>query len=195
MDYHYIHPARTARIYMEKYPKFLLLFITFLLAYLLFYGRNNLAFYQFIISTGYFGIFIAGLMFSYGFTAAPAISLFLILAESQNIYAATLIGGFGALLSDLTIFMFVRASFADEIEKLSKEKLIVKLNHHTPGKLKKYFLPVLAGFIIASPLPDEIGVTLLASVRSISTRLFAVVSYLLNTLGILVILSVGNLIS
>ncbi|HLC60053.1 MAG TPA: hypothetical protein VJJ52_01340 [Candidatus Nanoarchaeia archaeon] len=195
MDYQNIHPAHAARVYMEKYPKFLLLFITFLLAYFLFYGRNNLALHAFVISTGYLGIFIAGLMFSYGFTTAPAISLFLILAEHQNIYAATIIGGFGALLSDLIIFRFIRASFADEIEKLSKEKLIVELDHHTPSKLKKYFLPVMAGFIIASPLPDEIGVTLLASIRSISTSLFTLISYASNTFGIFVILTVGKMIS
>ena len=195
MNYHYIHPTHTARIYMEKYPKFLLLFITFLLAYFLFYGRNNLALHAFVISTGYLGIFIAGLMFSYGFTTAPAISLFLILAESQNIYAATIIGGFGALLSDLIIFRFVRASFSDEIQKLSEEKLVVEINHRTSSKFKKYFLPVLAGFIIASPLPDEIGVTLLAGIKSISTRLFTILSYASNTAGIFVILSVGNLIS
>src|SRR3989338_5018257 len=136
MNYHYTNPGHTARVYMERYPKFLLLFITFLFAYLLFYGRNNLALHGFIISMGYLGIFIAGLMFSYGFTTAPAISLFLILAEHQNIYAATVIGGIGALIADLVIFRFVRASFADEIQKLRTKKLVMVINNHTSSKFK-----------------------------------------------------------
>lgn len=98
-----------------KYPKFLLLFITFFIAYFLFSGRNYLPFHNFVISTGYFGTFLTGLMFSYGFTAAPATSIFLILAEYQNIYAAALIGGLGALVTDLLIFKFIKISFADEI--------------------------------------------------------------------------------
>ncbi|MEK6947224.1 MAG: hypothetical protein AABX32_06475 [Nanoarchaeota archaeon] len=177
-----------------RYPKFLLLFITFLIAYLLFSGRDSLPFDQFIVSTGYFGAFIAGLMFSYGFTAAPATSVFLILAEHQNIYLAALIGGFGSLITDLIIFKFIRVSFADEIKRLSKEKLVVNLNNSAPSIFKKYFLPVLAGFIIASPLPDELGVTLLASVKSISTRIFSIMSYILNTVGILAILIIGTII-
>ena len=177
-----------------RYPKFLLLFITFLLAYLIFSGRNSLPFHELIISLGYPGIFFAGLLFSYGFTAAPATSILLILAEHQNIYAAAAIGGFGALISDLIIFNFVRASFADEIEKLSKEKAVVNLNYYTSGVFQKYFLPVLAGFIIASPLPDELGVALIASVKSISTRIFLIMSYVLNTAGIFVILLIGNVI-
>lgn len=195
MDYHNLHPIDTTRVYLAKYPKFLLLFITFMIAYLLFYGRDNQAFHDIIISTGYLGIFIAGLMFSYGFTTAPAISLLFIMAGHQNMLAATLIGGLGASISDLIIFRFIRVSFADEVEKLSKEKLVVQISSHTPGKFKKYFLPVLAGFIIASPLPDEIGVAMLASIRSISTRLFTLISYTSNTLGIFIILTVGNLIS
>ena len=52
-----------------KYPKFLLLFMTFLIAYLLFYERNYQPFHDFIASLGYIGTFLAGAMFAYGFTA------------------------------------------------------------------------------------------------------------------------------
>ena len=177
-----------------KYPKFLLLLITFLVAYLLFYGRNFPSLNNFIISSGYFGAFLAGIMYSYGFTAAPATSIFLILAKHQNIYAAALIGGLGALLSDLVIFSLVRVSFADEVEKLSKEKIFVNINNRMPNVFKKYLFPVLAGFIIASPLPDEIGVPLMAAVTSVSTKVFFVMSYILNTTGIFAIFVIGNII-
>ena len=185
-----IHPFR----YLEKYPKFLLLFITFLIAYLLFYERSYETFQGFILGLGYSGTFVAGMLFTYGFTAAPATAIFLILAQNQNIYIASLIGGLGALVGDLFIFSFIRHSFADEIKKLSREKIVKYFNGRLPGKLKEYFLPVVAGFVIASPLPDEVGVTMLAASKVISTKLFTIVSYVLNTAGIFVILVIGNLI-
>ncbi len=177
-----------------KYPKFLLLFITFLIAYLLFYERNYQPFHDFIASLGYIGTFLAGIMFAYGFTAAPATVILVILAKEQNILLAGFIGGFGALIGDLIIFNFIRHSFADEIKKLSREKVVKYINHKTPSLLRKYLLPVIAGFIIASPLPDEIGVSLMAASRNISMKMFSIVSYMLNTAGIFVILIIGNII-
>ena len=177
-----------------KYPKFLLLFLTFLVAYLLFYDKTYQPFHDFIISLGYAGTFLAGIFFAYGFTAAPATAILLILAKEQNIFLAGFIAGFGTLVGDLIIFNFIRHSFMDEIKKLSKEKIVLYVNHKTPNLFKKYFVLVLAGFIIASPLPDEIGVSLLAASRTISTKIFSVISYLLNTVGIFVILYIGKVL-
>lgn len=174
-----------------KYPKFLLLFITFLIAYLLFYERTYIPFHDFIISLGYIGTFLAGALFAYGFTAAPATAILLILAKEQNILIAGFIGGLGALVGDLIIFRFVRYSLDDEIRKLKREKIVLYINHKTPNIFKKYLIPVIAGFIIASPLPDEIGVSLLAASRIVSLKIFSVISYVLNTAGIFVILFIG----
>ena len=103
-----------------------------------------------------------------------------------------MIAGFGALIADLVIFKFIRSSFKEEVDKLSQEKIVQNINNHVPNSLKRYLLPVFAGFIIASPLPDEIGVTLLAAVKPISIKIFSILSYVLNTAGIFVILIIGN---
>ena len=190
----YISKLRNAERHIMMYPKFLLLFITFIIAYFIFTGRSYEPLNSFILSFGLFGAFIAGVMFSYGFTAAPSTVLFLIIAKEHNLWLAGFAGGLGALLGDLVIFAFIRSSFSDEIGKLSKEKIIKKFHTSMPNRFKKYLLPVFAGFIIASPLPDEIGVTLLAIHRHISVRMFMLMSYLLNTAGIFVILYLGNLI-
>ncbi len=177
-----------------KYPKLLFLIFTFVIAYLIFTEKDFSPFHNFLFSLGYFGTFLAGVFFTYGFTAAPATAILLILAGEQNILLAGFIAGFGALIGDLIIFKFIRYSFADEIEKLSREKTIAHFNNKIPNLFKKYFVPVLAGFIIASPLPDEIGVSLLAASKSISTNLFSVLSYVLNTTGIFIILLIGSTI-
>ncbi|MBI2659832.1 hypothetical protein HYX07_01595 [Candidatus Woesearchaeota archaeon] len=189
------HPVKFARVYMSRYPKFLLLFITFVIAYLLFSSREFGPFQDFIVGLGYAGTFVTGILFVYGFTAAPATAIFLILAQHQNIYLASAIGGIGALVGDLFIFSFIRQSFADEIAKLSRERIVHYFNNKLPGMIKKYTLPVVAGFIIASPLPDEIGVTMLAASKIISMKIFSIMSYLLNTIGILAIYYIGNFIA
>jgi len=190
----YIYKLRNVERHILAYPKFLLLFITILIAYLIFSGRFSQPLNDFILSAGYFGAFLAGILFAYGFTAAPATALLLLMAEKQSLLAAGLIGGLGALIGDLLIFSFIRTSFADEIEKLSHEKIFKKFNGNLPSNIKKYLLPVFAGFVIASPLPDEIGVTLLAAYKQLSFEIFTILSYTLNTLGILFILYVGTLI-
>ena len=177
-----------------KYPKLLLLLITFVLAHIIFSGRNFQPLNDVLSSLGYFGTFLAGILFVYGFTAAPATAILLIIAKEQNIILAGLIAGLGALAGDLLIFRFIRHSFADETGELSKEKSLNYINNKIPKTLKKYSILTLAGFIIASPLPDEIGVSLLAVATTVSTKVFSVISYILNTAGIFVILLMGNLI-
>ena len=191
MGYIANHPTRTARVYMEKYPKFLLLFITVIIAYIMFYGKAYPPLQNFLSSAGYLGTFISGIFFVYGFTAAPATVVLLMLAKGQNIFLAGLIGGLGALIGDLIIFKFMRVSFSKEVGMMFHEKLVQKINNKIPHLFKKYFIPVFAGFIIASPLPDEIGVALLAINQNISMKIFTLVSYVLNTIGIYTILLIG----
>lgn len=174
-----------------KYPKFTLLLLTFVLAYALFSWRNILPFQSELIAMGYVSAFLLGLLFSYGFTTSTAIVFFLMLAKDYNIFLFALVAGLGALTSDLLLFTFIRTSFMDEIKMIENEKPVKKLRHMIHGHLKKYLLPVLAGFVIASPLPDEIGVCLLAGSK-ISPRAFSIFSYAFNTLGILMILAIGN---
>lgn len=177
-----------------KYPKFLLLILTFIAAYIIFSKRDFLLVSEILSVSGYFGTFLTGILFAYGFTAAPATAILLILAKEQNILLAGFIAGFGALTGDLLIFKFIRYSFADEIRKLSKEKMFKDINNKIPQTLKKYLILILAGFIISSPLPDEIGVSLLAASTKISAKIFSLISYSLNTLGIFIILIIGSLI-
>jgi len=174
-----------------KHPKILILLATLILAYIIFKGRNFGPFHEFLTELGYLGYLIAGGFYAYGFTAAPATAILLILAKEQNIWIAGLIGGLGALIGDLIIFKFLRVSFAEEVSRLMHEKLISKVNKKIPNIFKKYLIPVFAGFIIASPLPDEIGVALFAITKHISMKMFTIISYVLNTIGIYIILLIG----
>jgi uncharacterized membrane protein YdjX (TVP38/TMEM64 family) len=179
-----------------RYPKLFLLLLTIFFAVIFFYEGNNYApLHDFLISLKYLGIFLGGVFYAFGFTAAPATAVLLVLAKEQSIILAMLIGGFGALLSDLFIFMFIRYSFMDEIKELKKEKITKSINKEGKslfGHYYKHIFPALAGFLIASPLPTEIGVSMMASMKKISIKKFIIIAYLLHSLGILIILLIGN---
>ncbi|MBM3247083.1 hypothetical protein FJZ17_00900 [Candidatus Pacearchaeota archaeon] len=189
--------ALKKRIWLKlKYPKFALLILLFVLAYFIFQGSDTIGVSKNISSLGYFGAFIAGCLFTYGFTTPFAIVIFLILGETTqlNILVMTILGGFGALLGDFLIFKFIRTSFKDEVIKLEHEKIVEEAEHAIPLKIRHYIIPVLAGLIIASPLPDELGVTMLSVTRHIKPKVFAIISFVMNSLGILVMLLLGKAI-
>jgi len=49
---------------------------------------------------------------------------------------------------------------------------------------------LFAGVFIASLLPDEAGVIILAGLTKLSARALSVIGFVLNSLGILIILSI-----
>ena len=177
-----------------KYPKLTLLALTFLLAYILFKSHKEWAFLSIVSTWGLPGAFLLGMFYAYGFTSAPATALLLLTAKQYPIFVAGLLGGLGALIGDLVIFSLVRASFADEFHMLSQERLVKAGTALVPKKVRKFLLPILAGVIISSPLPDEIGVILLAGSTRLSTKWFSLISFILNSTGILVVLRIGTIL-
>lgn len=174
-----------------KYPKLALLVLTFILAYSLFSLGFLDTILSALISLGYLGTFMVGFLYAYSFTAGPATIILIMIAKKENLFFAGLTAGLGALIGDIIIFLFIRHSFSDEVDRLSRERFFQSVRKYSSGILRKYVLPVLASLIIASPLPTEIGVTLLASMKSMSTKRFTFIAYLLHTIGILIILIIG----
>ena len=184
--------ALTSKI---QYPKLLVLLLCILLSYFLFRVDFFKQFAQTLNAHGYFSIFLGGFLFAYGFTAPFAVGFFVSLAPYVNIFPASLLAGFGALIADLIIFQFIKRSFQDEFDKLKLTWLVrafQKLfNRHFQDRMKPYILWTIAGFLIASPLPDEFGVSLVSGFTNLDKKTFTVISYLLNTSGIFVILALA----
>lgn len=147
---------------------------------------------------GYPGIFVAGMLFSYGFTTPFAIAAFIAMAGDVNPWIAAPLAGLGAFVSDLIIFELLRVSFfGEELERLRRTSIIDRIHallHHetVPEIVRRWSMWGLAAFVIASPLPDEVGVALLSSTTSLSQRAFGVICVTMNTAGILAILLVAR---
>lgn len=150
---------------------------------------------------GYAGVLVAGAFFTYMFTTPIATATLLILSGNLDPLLVGLIGGAGAMISDLIIFKFVRSSISFFDKEIYRVKEFVR--EHNPlhlrkenylwERLKKYLVFALAGFIIASPLPDEIGVAMLGA-SDIKTWKFVLFSFVFNSLGIFLIASAAKIL-
>ena len=179
------------RLFKFRYPKILALVIAIILAYFIFSNPSVSSFVSHLNNFSYLGILIAGMLFTFGFTSPFAAGFFIVLNPS-NLLLAGILGGFGALISDFLIFKLIRFSFEDEFIRLRKTKTINDISNliekNLGHKLKIYLMYAFAGFLIASPLPDEAGVIMLAGLTKIKQGIFAIISLVCNTLGILILL-------
>lgn len=134
----------------------------------------------------FLGSFIAGLFFTSVFTTAPATIVLAGIAQSNSIFWVAFLGGIGALVGDLVIFRFIKerlsADFLYLIKKSESERLISIFRL----KLFRWLFPLVGALIVASPLPDELGLAMMG-LSKMKTSLFIPLSFLLNFLGITVI--------
>ena len=135
----------------------------------------------------FLGSFIAGMFFTSIFTTAPAIVTLGEIARENSILPTALFGAIGAVVGDLIIFRFVRDRLSEHIVELVK--------HQGSGKRIKalfrlrffrWFTFLLGGLIIASPFPDELGISLLGFSK-MRLLWFIPLSWVANFIGILII--------
>lgn len=135
---------------------------------------------------------MSGAMTSFGFTAPIGFGLLSKMPVS-NILIATIIGSIGATIVDLFIFKTIKFSFKNEFDKLEKTRVMKKIekiiekNKHV--LIVHYLLFIFAGIIIASPLPDELGVPILAGLTTIKPLTLSILGFILHGLGIFIVLS------
>lgn len=179
------------------YPKIILLLAIYAITLIL-VGESVLSPYkEFLVSLGTLGSFLAGFFYAYEITALPATAVLLLVAKSENIFFAAIVGGLGALASDIIIFYFVRTEMLGEISKMAKTKLgqfIEREEGLIFGRFKKYVLYCLGAVFVASPLPTEIGVSIFATMKSLTPRRFIALAGILHTIGIFTILWIGTMI-
>lgn len=134
-----------------------------------------------------FGSFIAGVFFTSVFTTAPATVTLGEMAQTNSILLVALSGALGAMIGDLIIFRFVKDSFSKHLVELIKKKGGKdRIKHLFSLKYFRWLTFVIGGLIIASPLPDELGVTLLGFSK-MRPSFFIFFSFIANFIGILLI--------
>lgn len=137
---------------------------------------------------GYIGAFFAGILFVSSFTFATGAIILLVFAEALNPIELALIAGLGGVTGDFFIFKFIKDGLSKEIELIYDN---FGGNHLSKLLHTKYFswtLPVIGALIIASPFPDEIGVSLMG-LSKMSIYRFLLFAFILDFIGVFLVIS------
>jgi hypothetical protein len=134
--------------------------------------------------------FIAGIFYTSIFTVAPAATAITEIANRSNPFLIAFIGGFGALLGDYIIFKYIRDNISGYISSIAHK---IRRESILESKIFSFSFSLIGAVIVASPLPDEIGLALMG-ITKMRTIYFIPISYLLNFIGILVLALIGKAI-
>jgi len=177
-----------------KYKNLTILFFGIILAIVLSQIESFHSFLLHLNNFGYIGAFVAGIFFVSIFTVATSALVLLTLVEFLSPVEIALIAGLGAVVGDLLIFHLIKDNLFNEIKeiytKIDRRNHLKKLFH---SKYFNWMLPIIGAIIIASPLPDELGVSLMG-LSKIRTPKFIFISYILNSIGLFLIVSASVII-
>lgn len=175
------------------YPKLLALGLVIILAYIIFSNPFAKELVSSLAGYGYISIFIAGVFLAFGFTAPFAVG-FLVMANPSNLLLAGLVAGFGAAIADILIFKIIKFSFMKEFKRLENTRLLKEANYLIENKfghkIKIYLMFIFAEFLISSPLPDELGVLILAGFTKIRPWIIFLSSLIFHIIGAVILLGI-----
>jgi hypothetical protein len=138
--------------------------------------------------------FVAGLFFTSTFTIAPASVAIAHLAKEMPVPTLAFWGALGAVCGDLILFFFIRDRFTVDFMRAIELSRIRHFFHSFHFGFLKWLAPVVGALIIASPLPDELGISLLG-MSKVKLAVLVPVSYVMNFLGIYFIVGFAQLVS
>jgi hypothetical protein len=109
------------------------------------------------------------------------------IAQVNSVFVTALLGSLGAVCGDLFIFYFIRDRLSGHLTELISERGMPKrLKRLFKMRMFRWFTFLLGGIIIASPLPDELGIGLLGFSK-MKLSWFVPISFIFNFFGILFI--------
>jgi uncharacterized membrane protein YdjX (TVP38/TMEM64 family) len=124
------------------------------------------------------------MFFTSAFTTAPAIAALGEISFQNGIIETALWAALGAVIGDMIIFRFVRDRMADHLlEILPHKRGSRRLARILKFRFFRYLTFLIGGLIIASPLPDELGISLLG-LSKMRSMYFVPLSFAFNFLGI-----------
>lgn len=160
-------------------------FVFFSIILAIFLARSGLIVKFVDAAAGYGALasLLSGMFFTSIFTIAPSTVALATVSQSFPPILVALWGGLGAMIADLIIFLFIRERIYVDVGGLMKKSLrrhFLSLFHY--GFIKWVVL-IAGAFIVASPIPDEIGLALIGLSRVKIIYILPVV-FVLHSVGI-----------
>ena len=127
--------------------------------------------------------FVSGIFWTSVFTIAPASVALAHIALTDMPLSVALWGAFGAMCGDLILFLFIRDRFTDNLLDSVRPSITKHILSSFHLGFVKWLSPLLGALIIASPLPDELGLTLMGLSKT-RVAVLMPISFVMNMLGI-----------
>ena len=169
--------GKLIRYEWNYWKTFLLTVILFLTLLLIFTGYLERFLYN-IKNYGYIGAFFAGFLFSETLTITFSIAVFYILAkEGLSPWLISLTGAFGGTVANYIMFRYLR----------KKSGKVIKIHNHRfkVPEIKSKFIKkisfLIAGIIIATPLPNEL-IAALFGLEKYDTKKYLLLSFVFSFL-------------
>lgn len=134
------------------------------------------------------GPFVAGILYVSASTAALGILILLDLTKTLSPIEIAVIAGIGGAVADFVLFRFFKGSLLSEITPIYNRlggQHLTRIMHH---KYLRWSLPIVGAIIIASPFPDEIGISLMGLTK-IKNYQFVILSLVLDITGVFLLVS------
>lgn len=135
------------------------------------------------VEFGIIGSFIEGFFFTSILTTVPAVVAILESAHYVPAWELAVAAGLGAVCGDLLLFRFVQSDFVDRVLRTMLHPRSIKFGKRLSSGALAWIGPLLGVVVIASPLPDEIGLVMMGLSR-ISVYQFVPLSFAANAGGI-----------
>ncbi len=145
----------------------------------------------------YLGALFAGMCYGFSFTSVLASFFFIASGARYSPYVLAVLGGLGAMMVDLVLYKLVRDHLFTELRDLARA-FVPAIAHERWALLTGHYLfawgLILLGVaLIASPLPDEIGLAFFGAAK-VQVRNVMIITFILNTLGIFTLGLLGRVL-
>ncbi len=179
----------------KKYKKTLLFIIFYIIAVILamslqkYYTNGYLDIGGFVKEFNILSSIVLGILYSQGFTAPIAASIFAFYPEGSSTLFIAFLGGLGAALIDLIMYEILKYEIHGEVQKI-KNINFFKFIGKLPVIKSKIFMTLFGFFIIASPIADDLGIILVEEEGLIKAKYFFLINLIMNTIGIYFFLNI-----
>lgn len=100
----------------------------------------------------------------------------------------------GALLGDAVLSFLIGEGLSDELHALADENLIKRIKGKVVPLSDRRVLLIFSCLLISSPLPTELGVALMASIRDLPRAKLVIITFILHSIGMLSILLLSSVL-
>lgn len=134
--------------------------------------------------------FITGLFFTSLITTPLSIASFIEMSHYANFWAIAIPGALGALVGDIIIFVFLKETLGRDFKHLLSSPFNKTIKTVFKRRLWRWLTPFIGALIIASPLPDELGLMMMGFSK-MRLSILIPISVTMNFIGIMLILGIS----